>query len=256
METLAKEANGAWILAKIDTEQHPKTAQAYRVQGIPNVKAFINGKLVDEFSGAIPRPMIEQWLQKVLPNEKDKMLSAARAYLNDGDLVRARAIYDEVLKTDSRNLKAMVGLTEVEVAECVRGDEARFAEAERRLSEIADVEETSIPAEYARVWLAIEGYRELKAAGGLSDDEKARTVLKERLVANPKDVDTRWALGMLEGATGDFEASLMHLLEILKVNRAYKEDGARKAMVRIFRLLGDEHPLSQKWRREMGRWLY
>ncbi len=92
METLANEAKGAWILAKIDTEQHPRTAQTYHVQGIPNVKAFINGKLVDEFSGALPRPMIEQWLQKVLPNEKDKMLAAARGYLNDGDLVRARTI--------------------------------------------------------------------------------------------------------------------------------------------------------------------
>jgi len=257
LETLAEEAKGAWVLAKIDTEKNPLKAAEYKIQGIPNVKAFVDGRLVDEFSGALPRPMIEQWLQRVLPGPLDRLVNAANGHLRDGELVRARERFEEVLRQEPRHLPAMVGLAEVAVGECLDGKPNSFEEAEGILKSITDVEESQVAEGYARVWTLIEGYRQVMAIreenGEPSD---VRKELRAALAQNPKDPNLLWGVAMVEGAAGDKEQALVHLLEIVKIDRAYREDGARKAMIRIFRILGEDHPLTHRYRQELGRWLY
>lgn len=255
LEGLANESNGEWLLAKIDTDANQAKAQEYRIQGIPNVKAFVNGKVVDEFSGALPKHMIEQWLAKVIPSAEDKELAAARGYLADHQLAKARAIFERLNMAEDRNLEAMIGLAEVAIGECLDGEESKFAEAVQILESITDAEEALIEQDYARVWLLVEGYRQLSAArerwGG-----DPRTSLSKEIESSPRDPEFRWMMAMIEGAAGEKERALQHLLEIVKFNRGFRDDGARVAMVRIFKILGDDDPLTHRYRQELGRWLY
>lgn len=257
LEALAEEANGEWVLVKIDTEKNPLKAAEYKIQGIPNVKAFVDGRLVDEFSGALPRPMIEQWIKRVLPGPLDRLVNAATGHMHDGELVRARERFEEVLRQNERHLPAMVGLAETAIGECLDGKPGSFEEAERILNSITDVEEAQVAEGYARVWTLIEGYREVMALRKDSDESTdVRKDLRAALSKDPKNPDLLWGVAMVEAAAGDKEQALIHLIEIVKVNRAYRDDGARKAMIRIFRILGEDHPLTHRYRQELGRWLY
>src|SRR5512132_3610302 len=77
LERLAEEHGGDFLLAKLDTDSNPQAAMAFRIQGIPAVKAFRDGKLVSEFVGAIPERAIRQWLEPLLPSEADGLVEQA-----------------------------------------------------------------------------------------------------------------------------------------------------------------------------------
>ncbi len=133
LEKLAAEGNGAWVLAKIDVDANPRIAQALQVQGIPAVKAVVNGELVDEFTGAMPEAQVRQWLAGFVgaaggPAPGDERLVAAVRAEREGDLDTALATYRAVLADAPADPLARAGVARVELVRRVRSaDEAALA---------------------------------------------------------------------------------------------------------------------------------
>ena len=140
LERLAAEGNGSWVLAKVDVDANPRIGQAFQVQGIPAVKAVVNGELVDEFSGALPEPQVRQWLSRFLGGGADDTTGGPDGRLRDGmiaeqrgDLDAALAAYREILNDAPADADAKAGVARVELIQ--RAQRVDEADATRRASE-------------------------------------------------------------------------------------------------------------------------
>lgn len=105
LEKLAGEANGDWVLAKVDVDANQQLAAAARVQSIPAVKAFKDGKLVAEFTGALPEPQVRKWLEGLGPTPGDFLLAEARRLEAEGDVQGALDSYRKVLEAEPANVE-------------------------------------------------------------------------------------------------------------------------------------------------------
>ena len=132
LEKLAGEADGSWVLAKVDVDANPRLAAAAGVQGIPAVRAFKDGKQVAEFVGALPEPQVRQWLQQLGPSAIDIELDAAAELEAAGDLDGALAGYRRVLAAEPGRDEARAAIARLELAQ--RAGEVDVAELEARLA--------------------------------------------------------------------------------------------------------------------------
>jgi putative thioredoxin len=236
LERLAGEANGEWELVKLNTDQNPRTATQYRIQSIPAVKAFRDGKMVSEFIGALPEPQVRAFLAKLVPSEAARLALEGAELESSGYLATAEDRYREALAKDANHAKALVGLARV-LAERDADDEALSL-----LGRIpGDAEGQALRAKIG-----------LKQAGGATD----LASLEARIVADPKDAAARYELGRALAAQGDYERALQELLEVVRLDRSLDDDGARKAMLDIFSLLGDADERTQRYRRQLGMLLF
>ena len=231
LDRLAARSLGRWELAKVDTDRNPDLAQRYGVRGIPNVKLFVDGVVADEFTGALPESAVEQWLRRALPSPHAADLVHAEGMIGAGDLHGARTVLERVLAAEPANHHALVLLAGMLVKE----DPAR---AERLVSPIEQDSPRFQAAEAVRT-LARFG-RILEDTSLLPDDPVRESYLEAvRLAA-----DSRF-----DDAVGKF-------IEVIRANRAYDDDGARKAVIALFTMLGPEHAVTQKRRREFSGALY
>ena len=113
LEKLADEHSDAWSLVKVNTDVHQELAQRYRIRGIPAVKLFVDGEVVDEFTGALPGYAIEQWLEKALPSENKARIERAEDAISAGNEAEAESLLREVLKAEPGNPKARVLLAKL-----------------------------------------------------------------------------------------------------------------------------------------------
>lgn len=234
LEQLAAEADGAWVLAKLDTEASPELAQQFRIQGIPAVKAFRDGQVVDEFVGALPAPQVKSWLAGLAPSEADLLVKAGLEARARGDEAQALAAFSQVVALEPDNVEALLGLAELSgQPEDVRGLLARLpprldGEAQRRRSALL---------------LGLEGGGDLDA-------------LRAAVDADASDLDSRWQLAHGLAALGQHEQALELLLQVVKADRSYRDDGARKAMLEIFDVVGPRSPIADAWRSRLAMVLY
>lgn len=217
---------GRVLLAKVDADQAPGLGQRYGVRGIPAVMAFRNGEVVADFVGARDAGFVRGWLAGLAPSPAKQALEAA--------------------KTDA-DLEALLGDAEV-------GTAARLALAERHLAAGRATEAAALLEAVPRrgaegdradtLLKAVAFARDAEAFGG---EAKAREVL----AATPGDLDARWALASALAAKGDVAGALEAFLEVVTVKRAYRDDGARKAMLVLFERLGPQHELTRDFRRRL-----
>ncbi len=231
LERLAERNGGRWVLATVNTDHHQDLAARYGVRGIPNVQLFVNGRIVNQFTGAMPERAVEQWLAKALPGKHEKDLETAEALLVREDYEAARAILEGILEHEPENEQARVLLAGATI----------FVDAPRAAELVARIEEHSRHFPLAD---AIRTYARLLEKGAQP----------EKLAEGPAKSKYQLALGQL--ARHEHDAALESLIEVIRLDRAYDEDGARKAVVAIFRILGENHPLTQKYRRPFSSALY
>src|SRR5207253_1810862 len=112
LERLATERGGEFLLAKLDVDNNPQAAQAFRIQGIPAVKAFRDGKLVDEFVGAIPEDLIHQFIDGLVPSDADRAVARAEELEAGGQAAEAERLFREAFEADAKNVGAALGLAE------------------------------------------------------------------------------------------------------------------------------------------------
>ncbi len=236
LEQLATEADGEWVLAKINVDNNQQSAQRFGVRGIPAVKAFRDGELVDEFTGALPQAQIEQWLDGFLPDETDAKIAEARALEDAGQWDQATAIYEAVQADQPGDTPALLGLARVSAARGEHDEAAQFLD---------EVSEHAHDAEFYRVWLEVE-----------AANTAPREALQARVEDNPGDLEAQYELGVRLAAAGSFDAALEHLLQIVLRDRAFRDDLGRETMVRIFQVMGSNTDQVREWQKRLGRAMY
>ncbi|GAB4352156.1 MAG: thioredoxin [Immundisolibacter sp.] len=226
LEQLAAAAQGRWTLIKVDVDAHPDLARQYQVRGIPAVKLFIDGRVVDEFTGALPQSALEAWLAERIPSPAARQVAQARTELAHGRRDAARDLLQAALATEPESREAR-GLLALAV---VLDDPQQARELATGIREDCD------------------SHAAASAALCIAD---LLTLDTDALPAGRGQADYRSAIEALRA--GDIEAALGHLIACVIDDRAYRDDGARKACVALFELLGAEHPQLRDWRRRLQR---
>ncbi|MGI9528699.1 MAG: thioredoxin, partial [Acidimicrobiia bacterium] len=230
LERMTDEGVGAFQLAKVDVDANPELSAQYLVQSIPTVVAIKNGKEVNRFSGALPEQAIAEFLVTVLPTELDLMVDDARGALIDGDTSGAEHMLRQVLDQQPDHQDAGTSLAALLID---HGDIEEAMIVLGKLVPDADVERLQAAARLRR-----------SAGDDISDLEAAAS-------AEPEDDDAQLKLARALAARSEFEPALDRLLIVVKHKGEMKEE-ARQAMVDIFGVLGNEHPLTATYRRQLA----
>lgn len=238
LERLAAEYRGQFLLAKVNVDLNPLLAQAFRVQSIPTVVAVKDGQLVSQFIGALPEPAVREFLSRLLPSSAERLAAQGLARLAAGKVGEAEKLFRQALEQDPRCAGAQVGLARVSLE---RGEKDRA----RELLEAVE------PGPYRNE--ADRLLAELRLREGVQGDEGS---LRERLTRNPGDLEARLQLGQVLAAQGRYEEALEQLLEVVRRDRNFRDQAARKAMVDIFNVLGSGNELVEHYRSELAKILF
>ncbi len=240
LERLAAQAGGKWLLAKVNVDDDQAAARDYGIQSIPAVKAFRDGRVVDEFLGAIPETQLRAWLKKLVPSRADEAADSAVKAIASGDRERGRELALTALEHDGRHAVALLLLAELELAE------GRLAEAVARLGLLLPADLDKHAAKVARLRLAASR----PASSELGS-------IRARAEANPDDAEAQLSWGRALLASGEHRQALERFLELVKKHRREGPgDEARKAMLAAFEAIGSRSELAEEFRSRLSRELY
>ncbi len=238
---LADEFGGRLLVAKLNTEEEQALAAQFGIRSLPTVQLFKDGRPVDQFMGALPEAQVRAFLEPHLPRQSDPTIDAISARLIQGDLVGAQAKLDQARAQDPDNPRLFLAEVQIKAASGdIQGAEAQLDRVPIDLAKDPEV-------------LALRG--QLRFANLVAAAPPAAE-LAARLAVNPRDSEASYLLAAWQAVNGDLEAALAELLALLKRDRSYGEDAARKAMILIFDLLGGEGPLVSSYRAKMLSALY
>jgi putative thioredoxin len=240
LERLAEEHGGDFVLAKVNVDQAQGVAMQYRVEAIPALKAFRDGRPVLEFVGALPEPQLRAFLNRILPTAADRLADGA-AELEADKPEEAEAEYRRALEQDRNNQGALVGLARVLVA---RGQDKEAADL---LANAAPGGDLGAEAERLSAVLAL---REKGRAFG------AEAALRRRVEVDPKNAEARYELGYVLAAAGKYSEALPMLLSAAERDHALATAKVREAMVQVFHALGVRSPLADEYRSKLAQLLY
>jgi putative thioredoxin len=251
LEKAVRDAKGAVRMVKINVDENQDLAGQMRIQSIPAVYAFFQGRPVDGFVGALPESQIKAFVQRLLqlgggapagPSPVDEALEAAKQALAENDLGTASAIYGQVLAHEPGNVPATAGLARCQLQ---AGDIARA----RQLLDALPKDKAGAP-EIAAVRSAIElAEKAGQAAGELAP-------LQGRVAQDPNDHQARFDLAMAYYAAGDRKQAVEELLELVRRNREWNEQAARKQLVKLFEAMGATDELTVAARRRLSSILF
>jgi len=251
LEKAVKDAKGAVRLVKIDVDKNQELAAQMRVQSIPAVYAFYQGRPIDGFVGALQESQIKAFVQRLLkqaggkapgPSPVEQAMEQAEAALKAGDAGAASAIFGQVLQHEPENAAAVGGL----IRALVKGGDAAQAR------EVLD----GLPPEFAKD-PAIETARTaLELAEQAGKAAGATGELEAKLAQNPKDHQSRYDLALALYGAGNAEGAVDQLLEIVRRDRNWNEEAARKQLVKIFEAAGPTDPVTLSGRRRLSSILF
>jgi putative thioredoxin len=202
---------------------------------------FKDGKVVDHFVGVVPEAQIRELLNRHVPAVQQTPLQRARDLKATGDLAGAQLLLDQELVREPNNIELQCELAEIKV---LNGD---IDGAKQILTSVQSRE----PAAQAAKRLAA-----LIEFSDVVRDNPDTNAIRQRLSAEPADLDARHALAVHRLLANDYDAALEDWLEMMRTNRKYKDDLARKSLVMAFELIGNTDPRVQQARREMARMLF
>lgn len=233
LEKLAEEYQGKFFLALVETDANQQQAAAYGIRGVPAVKAFINGEIVDEFTGALPEGEIRAFLERVIPSPGESLRLEAETLYQQGDTAEALQRLAEASALDPNNEKIRISAATIMI------DQGEYIEARRLLDSLSP-----LTRQKERV-LALTTRLDFAEKGSGSDP----MLLQQKIAANENDLEARLELANLLLAQQNYEPALQQLLEIVRRDRQFGDDIGRKTMLSVFSLLGGENPLVSTFRR-------
>ena len=245
LEKVVKAAKGKVKLVKMDIDKHPEIPGQMGIQSIPAVIAFSDGQPVDGFMGALPESQVVQFLErltkgKVGPEERD-LLKEAEEALAAGDAAGAAALYGELIKQDSGNVAALAGLARTYV------QTDALDQAKQTLELVPEAKRNEAPVAAARA--ALEVAEQAKKVGPLDE-------LERKVAADPLDHQARFDLATGLNAAGKRSEAADHLLSIVKRDRKWNEDGARKQLVQFFEAWGPTDEATLDGRKKLSSILF
>ncbi|WP_127903788.1 thioredoxin family protein [Solirhodobacter olei] len=246
LEAAVQAARGKVRMVKINVDENPGIAGQLRIQSIPTVYAFFDGKPVDGFQGALPASEVNKFVSKLSEMGGDDgglgaALEAAETMLAEGAAVDAAETFAAILEQEPANAAAYSGLVRAELA----GGSLEQAEALLKgvPAEIATAKE--IEAARAAVDLA----RQAEAAGPAD-------ALRAAVAADPSDSQARYDLALALHAQGLVEEAVDELLELFRRDREWNEGAAKVQLLKIFDTLKPQDPLGQRGRRRLSSMIF
>jgi putative thioredoxin len=245
IEKAVKAAGGKVKLVKMNIDEHPQIAGQLGIQSIPAVIAFQRGQPVDGFMGALPESQVKGFIERLVgpvgPSAAEDLLAEADALASEGDAAGAAELYAAVLSQDPENVAAVAALAKLHVD---LGD----LEGARRFLAMAPAAKANDPA-VAGARAAIELAEQAASLGDLAD-------LQRRVEADPLDHQARFDLAVGLAARGRRQDAVDHLLEIVRRDRTWNEDGARKQLVQFFEAWGPTDEMTVAGRRRLSSLLF
>ena len=245
LEKAVSAAKGKIKLVKMDIDKHPSIPGQLGIQSIPAVFAFVNGQPVDGFLGALPESQVTAFIERLtkdrLGGEEMDLLKSADDLLAKGDAAGAADLYAQVLAQDSGNLVALGGLA---------GSYVRTGALEQAKQTLALVPEAkrNDPA-VAAARAALEVSEQAKAVGPIAD-------LEAKVAANALDHQARFDLALALNGKGQRQEAVDNLLEIVKRDRKWNDDGARKQLVQFFEAWGPTDEATVNGRKRLSSILF
>ena len=249
LEKIIHEARGQVRLAKMDIDAHPQIAQQLQVQSIPAVFAFKDGQPRDGFMGVLPESEIKKFIAKNLDGTLeaspiDKMTEAGEAALQDKNYEQAIACFQTVLEAQAGHIPALAGLAQCYIA-TQAPDKAEAILAQIPENAQGGADDPALAA--ARAALAL-----IHKADTLGDSN----TLQAKLQTDPNDHQARFDLALALHAAGERAAAIDALLEIIRRNRNWQDDAARKQLLELFTAYGAEDDVTIDGRRRLSSLLF
>ena len=245
LEKAVKGAKGKAKLVKMNIDDHPSIPGQMGIQSIPAVIAFVNGQPIDGFLGAVPESQVTAFIERLIKDrvggEEKEELKEADAALLDGDATTAAEIYAQVLAKDATNIQALAGLARAYV------ETGAIEQAKQTLALVPQSKQNDAAVAAARA--ALELAEQAKSVGPVAE-------LKQKVAANPLDHQARFDLAVALNAQDRRKDALEHLLEIVRRDRKWNDDGARKQLVQLFDAWGPTDETTVEGRRRLSSILF
>jgi putative thioredoxin len=238
LEKLAAEYNGKFVLAKVNADENQELSAQFGVRGIPDVKAVVNGQIVEQFSGALPEGAVREWLDRLIPGPAEELRRQAREKRAAGDEAGALQLLGQASQLDPQNEWVRVDAAEIMLAQ------GELEEARRLLNSLRD-------DEVAKDSRTVQLLAQIKLAEMSAGGENEAT-LATAVEADADNHDARLKLANLMIASGRYDEGMGHLLEIVRRDRGFQDDIGRKTLLDVFNLLGGQGELVATYRRKLA----
>jgi putative thioredoxin len=248
LEKVVRNAKGKVKLVKMNIDEHPAIPGQMGIQSIPAVIAFVNGQPADGFMGAVPESQVNAFIEKLTkgmaaPGEPNiaEILQEAEAVLAEGDAAAAAQIYAEVLSLDATNIAALAGLAKCYVTT------GAVDQAKQTLAMVPEAKRND--AAVKAVQAAIDLAEQASSLGPVAE-------LEQKVAANPLDHQARFDLATALNAMGKRSEATAQLLEIVKRDRKWNDDGARKQLIQFFEAWGGADEATVEGRKRLSTILF
>jgi putative thioredoxin len=246
IEKVVRAAKGKVKLAKMDIDKHPAIPGQLGIQSIPAVIAFVNGQPVDGFMGALPESQVAGFIERLIKdkvgdNHEEELLKSGEAALAENDFAGAAEVFAHILAENSSSIPALAGLARSHVGA------GNIDQAKRTLDLVSEAKQND-PA-YLAAKAAIDLAEQASSVGPVQE-------LEAKVAANPADHQARFDLAVALNAKGSRDAATDHLLEIVKRDRKWNDDAARKQLVQFFDAWGPTDEATVNGRRRLSSILF
>ena len=245
LEKAVKAAKGKVKLVKMNIDDHPAIPGQMGIQSIPAVIAFVNGQPADGFMGALPESQVTAFLERLtkdrIGGEAQDLLKAADAALAEGDAAGAAEMYAQLLAEDNTNVPALGGLARAYV------ETGALDQARQTLAMVPEAKQNESAVAAARA--ALELAEQAKTLGPIDE-------LEQKVAANPLDHQARFDLALALNGQGRRMDALDHLISIVRRDRKWNDDGARKQLVQLFEAWGPTDEATIEGRRRLSSILF
>ena len=245
LEKAVRAAKGKVKLVKMNIDEHPAIPGQMGIQSIPAVIAFVNGQPADGFMGALPESQVVAFLERLtkdrIGGEAQDLLKAADAALAEGDPAGAADLYAQLLAEDNGNVQALAGLARCYV------ETGATEQAKQTLALVPESKRNDAAVLAASA--ALELAEQAKNLGPVTE-------LEQKVAANPLDHQARFDLALALNGKGQRLDALEHLISIVKRDRKWNDDGARKQLVQFFEAWGPTDEATIEGRRRLSSILF
>jgi putative thioredoxin len=245
LEKVVRAAKGKVKLVKMNIDEHPTIPGQMGIQSIPAVIAFVNGQPADGFMGALPESQVMAFLERLtkdrIGGEAKDLLKAADTALAEGDPAGAAELYAQLLEEDNTNVAALAGLARCYV------ETGAIEQAKQTLALVPDSKRNEAPVLAAKA--ALDLAEQAKSLGPIAD-------LEQKVAANPLDHQARFDLALALNGKSRRQEALDHLISIVKRDRKWNDDGARKQLVQFFDAWGPTDEATIEGRKRLSSILF